>query len=183
MKHQKVIDRIRSGAFSRSALAQMRVNAENALKRGDADARVVIDEIDKTTPTDKSIVFMGFCPGADFSNRLDIEWKARGVCTFVFLESEQQSERFNNIWPGDLIVLKKREKFGKTMLLYGHGRVTGVKYDQNGNRYLEMNWSSQDQVIEVPLMACNATVDVRTLKQVEDEMPDEFFAWLGKDLR
>ena len=79
---------------------------------------------------------MGFCPGANFDNRLDIEWKEKGICTFIFLRSEQQLERFNDIWPGDLIVLKKRHQFGKTMLLYGHGRATGIKYDQdNTNGY------------------------------------------------
>jgi hypothetical protein len=179
MKHQKTIDKIRRGTYTRADLIKLRANAESILKNGDADAQSVIDEIDLASPTDKTMVFMGFCPDADFDNRLDIEWKEEGICTFIFLDSEQQLGRFNDIWPGDLIVLKKRHKFGKSMLLYGHGRVTGVKHDKNSNRYLEMNWSSQEEIIEVPLMGCNSTVDVRTVEQVEAEMPEQFYIWLN----
>jgi hypothetical protein len=122
---------------------------------------------------------MGFCPGADFDNRLDIEWRQRNICTFVFHESEQQSERFGSIWPGDLIVTKKRHRFGETMQLFGYGRVAGFHYDEDGHRVLEMNWSDQQEVIEVPLIGCNSTVDIRTMEQIEAQMPEEFFAWLG----
>lgn len=146
---------------------------------GDFEAKLVIDEIDAAAPLDTNIVFMGFCPSADFNNRMDTAWKEKGICTFVHLDSEHQLERFNNIWTGDLIVLKKRHEFGKSMRLYGHGRVAGVKYDLKGNRYLEMNWADQDQVIEVPLMGCNSTVDVRTIEQVYAEMPKYFYDWLG----
>ena len=38
-------------------------------------------------------------------------------------EGERQVEQFNTIYSGDLVVMKKREEFGKTMKLYGHGRV------------------------------------------------------------
>lgn len=178
MKYKKTIDSILRGSYSRADLVKLRANAAAMYAKGDEDAKSVIEEIDRATPTDKEIVFMGFCPGADFDNRLDLEWKEKGVCTFVFWESDQQRDRFENIWPGDLIVLKKRQQFGKTMLLYGHGRVVGVKHDHDGRRYLEMNWSTQEKVIEVPLMACNSTVDVRSMEKVEDEMPPEFFAWL-----
>jgi hypothetical protein len=178
MKYQSTIDKIRSKTYSRAQLVRMRANAEDKLQQGDKDAKTVLDEIDRTEPTDESIVFMGFCPAATMDNRLDIEWKKNGICTFIFLDSPHQLERFNNIWPGDLIVLKKRHVFGKTMQLYGHGRVTGVQYDTRGDRYLLMNWSSQAEVIEVPLMACNSTVDVKTIEQVEAEMPESFYTWL-----
>lgn len=147
--------------------------------RGDRDAQAVLDEIDRATPADRYVVFMGFCPGADFENRLDVGWREQGVCTFVFHESEQQSERFSGILAGDLIVLKKRERFGETMRLYGYGRVTGFKCDADGHRYLTMEWSPEQTVIEVPLMGCNSTVDIRTMEQVESQMPPEFFDWLG----
>jgi hypothetical protein len=180
MKHQKTIDKIRSQQYTRLELVKLRSNAEAMHMRGDPDAHHVVDEIDKAVPKDKMMVFMGFCPAANFDNRLDIEWREKNICTFTFLESEQQLDRFNDIWPGDQIILKKRQTFGKTMLLYGHGRVIGIKYDQS-NRYLEMNWSSQDDVIEVPLMACNSTVDVRTLEQVAASMPPHFYTWLQQD--
>jgi hypothetical protein len=125
------------------------------------------------------MVFMGFCLGTTMENRLDIEWKEKGICTFIFLKSQPQLERFNDIWAGDLIILKKNQQFGKTMQLYGHGRVTNVKYDEEGNRYLEMEWSSQAEVIEVPLIGCGATVNVKSIEQVEAEMPDLFYKWLN----
>ena len=117
MKYQSNIDRIRNGSYTRTELIKIRTNAEAKLKKGDEDAKAVIDAIDQSTPADKTMVFMGFCPDADMENRLDIEWKEKGICTFIFLESEQQLARFNNIWPGDLIILKKRQQFGKTMCL------------------------------------------------------------------
>lgn len=183
MKYQKTIDRIRSGACTRSELIKLRSNAESLQKKGDADVATVIAEIDTATATDKTVIFMGFCPDANFDNRQDIDWKENGICTFTFLRSEQQVDRFNGIWPGDLVVLKKRHKFGKTMLLYGHGRAIGVKYDQDNTRYLEMDWSTQDQIIEVPLMGCNSTVDSRTIEQVEAGMPVEFWSWLNQPVQ
>src|SRR5690554_3445842 len=48
-------------------------------------------------------------------------------------------------------------RFSKTMKLYGHGRVKSVAYDGNQIRYLEMDWSDQDQVIEVPLIDRKST--------------------------
>lgn len=180
MKYKNVIERIRQNKHSRSELLAIRINAQSKVDSGDSDAQTVVDEIDATVPLDTHVVFMGFCPDADFDNRLDLEWKEQGVCTFIHLDSEHQLKRFNGILPGDLIVLKKRHEFGKSMRLYGHGRATGVKFDSNGNRYIEMNWSQQDQVIEVPLMGCNSTIDIRTTEQVEDEMPQEFYSWLGE---
>jgi hypothetical protein len=181
MKHEKIIDKIRGGSYTRSDLIKLRANAQTLQEKGDTDAAAVIAEIDGTNPLDKSLIFMGFCPGASFDNRLDIEWKEKGICTFEFLKSEQQLDRFNGIWPGDLIILKKRHQFGKTMLLYGHGRVTGVKYDRSNMRYLEMAWSKQEQIVEVPLMGCNSTVDVRTDEQVDGEMPPAFYSWLNSE--
>ena len=121
---------------------------------------------------------MGFCPGATIENRLDIEWKEKGICTFVFIESERQLEKFNDIFTGDLIVLKKIHQFGKTMQLFGHGRVKSWAYDEDGNRYLIMDWAPQDEIIEVPLMGCNSTVDIKTRDTVDSYMPTEFYEWL-----
>jgi hypothetical protein len=179
VKYQCTLDRINSGKLSKPELRQLRENAAVRLNQGDVEAKIVIDAIDLASPSDKSMVFMGFCPDADFGNRLDTEWKANGICTFQYLESEHQLARFNDIWPGDLILLKKRHEFGRSMRLYGHGRVRGVKYTAEGVRYLEMAWSEQEEVIEVPLMGCNSTVDVKSIEQVEAEMPAEFYAWLN----
>lgn len=178
MRYEKAIARVKGGELSRAELAKLRINAAAKYAEGDMDAKDVIDAIDNASPTDSRILFMGFCPNADFSNRLDVEWKEKGVCRFDFTESEHQLERFNTICKGDLVVLKKREKFGKTMKLYGHGRVRSVAHDENNIRYLVMDWSDQEDIIEVPLMGCNSTVDIKSIEAVEDEMPDEFYDWL-----
>jgi len=149
------------------------------LASGDLEAQSVLTAINNTAPADSYILFMGFCPGADSNNRLDIEWKEKGICRFDYLISEQQVERFNTICKGDLVVLKKIEEIGKTMGLYGHGRVNSVAYDENNIRYLNVDWSKQDSMIIVPLMGCNSTVDIKSIDKVEDSMPDEFYEWLG----
>jgi len=66
------------------------------------------------------------------------------------------------------------------MRVYGYGLVTGITKDDKGNRVLKVDWSSQEQVIEVPLMGCNATIDIRTINKVRAEMSDEFFEWLNQ---
>lgn len=45
------------------------------------DAKIIIDAINLATPSDTEILFMGFCPDADIDNRLDIEWREKGICT------------------------------------------------------------------------------------------------------
>lgn len=177
---EKTLAKIGEGAYSRAELSRIRANAEAKLKAGHRDAALILEAINRAKPTDDFIVFMGFCPGASMENRLDIEWREKGICTFIFLDSPAQLEKFNSILVGDLIVLKKRQQFGKTMQLYGHGRVTGVQHDAEGNRVLLMNWSSQSDILEVPLMGCNSTVDIRSIEQVEDAMPEDFYAWLGQ---
>lgn len=166
--------------MSRSDLTSLRANALQKFAKGDKEARLVLEAINLAKPTDSYVLFMGFSPDADFNNRLDIEWKAKGICRFDYLESTQQLERFKSICVGDLVVLKKREKFGETMKLFGYGRVKEVAYDERDIRYLVMNWADQSEIIEVPLMACNSTVDVRSIEAVEGEMPQEFWDWLGK---
>lgn len=180
MKYEKVINRIAHGLLSRSDLRDLRVNALAKFHAGDDEAREVIAAIDAGVPSDQYILFMGFCPDADFNNRLDIEWKQRGVCEFTYYESTVQLERFNRVCAGDLVVLKKREKFGESMILHGHGRVARVEVDAQDHHTLIMNWSDQNSVIEVPLMGCNSTVDIKSIEAVEAEMPPEFFKWLEK---
>lgn len=164
--------------MSRTDLVNLKRNAEEKLAQGDFDAKEVLSAINIAKPVDSYVLFMGFCPDADVNNRLDIEWKEKGICRFDYFESEHQVDRFNTICAGDLVILKKREIFGKTMKLYGHGRVKSVAYDENNIRYLVMDWSDQEEIIEVPLMACNSTVDIKSIEAVEDEMPDGFYQWL-----
>jgi hypothetical protein len=64
------------------------------------------------------------------------------------------------------------------MEVSGHGRVKSVAVYDNGQQYLKMDWSDQKEIIEVPLMACHSTVNVKAMDVVEDNMPQEFFEWL-----
>lgn len=181
MKYQKQLDRLNSGTMSRHELAVMKKNAKALVEKGDSDTVAILDAIDYSKPADDYILFMGFCPGADFSQRLDIEWKKHGICRFDYLESESQLNRWNTLCAGDLVILKKREKFGESMKLYGYGRIKRIAYDEENTRYFEMDWSAQEQEIEVPLMGCNSTVDVKSMLEVEKQMPDNFWQWLNKE--
>ena len=177
-KPNKTIDRIRSGTLNREQLNQLRINAETLTAKGDLDAQAVLQELDGASPSDQYILFMGFCPDANFDNRVDREWKERGVCTFDWEESQRQIEQFSPIMPGDLIILKKREKFGETMKLFGYGRVATADTDNDGFTYYHMDWADQESIIEVPLMGCNSTVNIRNIDQVRRELPTEFWDWL-----
>ncbi len=54
------------------------------------------------------------------------------------------------------------------MKLYGHGRVAEVALDSDWlYHFLKMNWSDHSQIIEVPLMGCNSTVDIKSMDTVE----------------
>jgi len=178
MKNQRTLDNIRAGALTRADLKIVRENALRKMKDGDPDAHEILQAIDHAVAKDASMIFMGFCPNAEFANRLDVEWKAKGICTFDYDESVIQMKTFRDICPGDLLVLKKIQRFGTSMRLYGHGRVRATGTGEDGRRYLKMDWATQDQVIEVPWMACQSTVNLRSMEAVEAEMPEEFFAWL-----
>jgi len=180
MKYDKILESIGSGRLNREKLAKIRKNAETKLKDGDPDAQFVIDAINISVPSDDYILFMGFCPAGDASNRLDVEWKKKGVCCFEWEDSEHQMAAFQEICAGDLVVLKKVETFGKTMKVFGHGRVKAAAIDDDGFRYLKMDWSKQEQVIEVPLMGCGSTVNIKLMATVEENMPKEFFEWLDE---
>ena len=180
MRHKAIVEKLRSRGYTRAELVAWRLNAAKLSARGDASAQEVVDELDQTSPTDGMSVFMGFCPNSDMVNRLDIEWKERGICTFIVRDDVRQTDRFNDIWPGDLIILKKSQSMGKTMTLYGYGRVIAVACAPETGRYLKMDWSSQEQLIEVPLMGCTKTVNIRAAQRIETEMPPEFFTWICK---
>ena len=157
---------------------KLRANAVNKAQLGDPVAIAVLEAIATTGlhTSDRKYIFMGFCPGADFQNRLDEKWMSEGICDFDFIESDQQQARFSEIMPGDTIILKKREKFGETMRLFSHGKVAEVV---ETGRKLKVDWHTAAETILVPLMACNSTVDMRSPENVETAMPPEFWSWLG----
>jgi len=179
MKYQKQLAAIESSQYSRAELHKLLTNAEAKFKAGDDDAKIIIDAINFATPSDKEILFMGFCPSSTTDNRKDAIWLENAICEFDWEGSEAQMNAFQEIRIGDLVVLKKRQVIGKTMEVSAHGRVKSVAKNDKGRNKLIMNWSAQRQVLEVPLMGCNATVNIRAMDTVEDQMPEEFFDWLG----
>lgn len=186
MNVDRIIERIVSGQLSRSEFLNTRNNALKALARAKNDemrnaAQKVIDACDNYAPEPLSAYynFMGFCPGASFDNRQDKAWREKGICDFHFYDSEVQMEEFSKQLPGDWIIMKKIQDFGKTMKLYGFGRIKRRLLDSNKVPYFEVDWNDQDEEIEVPLLGCNATVNMRALGRVEKEMPPKFWEWLG----
>ncbi len=136
-------------------------------------------------PTDESpksavrgdVAFIGFCPGGDFGLRRDGRWRKLGICEFDYDGSPIQTRRFASIRVGDRVILKKNQVRGKTMRLFGHGEVTAIDFTPEGRRFLRVRWHPDDSVIEVPLLGCNATVNVRNAAAVLDKMPEEFRRW------
>jgi len=178
MKYQKTVDQIMLGNLTRADLQTMRERAQVKLNDGDEEARLVLQALDCAVAKDSGIIFMGFCPNGELANRLDDQWKERGICTFDYDDSVDQMNLFRSICTGDLIVLKKGEEFGRTMSLHGHGRVTGTNTGSDGRRYLELNWSPAGKFTsDVPMMGCQSTVNLRDMESVEDAMPYEFFDW------
>ena len=179
MKYQKIIDAIKFGKMSRADLFELRNNAIFKQKQGDQDAHYVVEAVNHASPHDDCVLFMGFCPSADTSNRLDVDWKEKGICYYDYLENEVQTNRFGTICAGDLVILKKNAILGKTMTLHGFGRVIQIAYDDTNIRYLKMIWSAQESVIKVPAMAATVTVNIRLMSQVEQVMPPAFADWLS----
>jgi len=185
-RYAKQIDDIRGGKFTRAKLAIMETNAKRTFTKGDPEAGLVLEAIRQAKPRDLYYVFMGFCPNADLSNRVDGKWREQGICSINLWESagsERQAADFMSIKKGDLIILKKNQKIGETMRLSGFGRVTGIRSSTDptavGN-VLVMDWSPQTAEIDVPFMGCTATVNLRDVDKVDKVMPHEFRDWLGE---
>ena len=174
----KVLKTLASNSLTRSVLEAYRDRIISMMAQQDPSRAELELAFENATPSDSYLVFMGFCPGADFSRRQDTRWRAFGVCEFEYDQSEVQVRRFATIRVGDQIILKKREVYGKTMKLYGHGKVIGVYHSNEGRRVLKMSWHLLDSVIEVPLLGCNSTVNLRKTAIVLRDMPPEFHEWL-----
>lgn len=174
----KILKILQSSSMTRTELAVYRDRIFGMLKTDDPNHADLARAFDNAVPSDSYLVFMGFCPGADFSRRQDTRWRELGICEFEFDQSEAQVRRFATIRVRDQIILKKRERFGETMKLYGHGKVVGVDYTAEGRRVLKMEWHPNQAIIEVPLMGCNSTVNLKKTSAVLKAMPPEFHRWL-----
>jgi hypothetical protein len=170
--------KLASGLLTRMELDDFRANVLSRLDVGDEHRSEVELAFENAKPSDWTVIFMGFCPDAQIKLRLDGFWKERGICEFKFDESESQVKEFNQIRMGDLVVLKKVQLRGKTMRLYGHGRVSRIRYSGDGRRVLDVRWSANERVIEVPLIGCNRTVNRKAIKLLIARMPQDFHDWL-----
>jgi len=166
-------------------LAWTDLNSEELLARASADrarsrernaraARL------KAAPNDRRIVFIDFCPGGVVVQRLDIGWIQQGICTFDYFSSEEQWETFQSISMGDLIVMKRDLLTSQTTRLYAHGRVVALELNENRDRVLIVDWSHEQDQIEVPRVVCNNMVKIQGIEEVEASMPVEFWCWLMK---
>ena len=161
----------------------IRDHARDLLNKGFEDALFLINLINETAvpELEAEYVFLGYCPGGDLERRLDDIWIADGICKFDFIESKHQHKLFNRIKKPDTIILKKRQEFGSTMRIHAFGKVNKVEEsDMTALTYLRVDWIKPRDFLEVPLMGCNSTVNSRTLKQVEDAMPKDFWAWMAE---
>ena len=181
MKYQRKIDEINSGKYSRVELQQIRDNAHRRLLAGDSDAKLVVKAVEEAVPSDRFFIFMGFCPDANVENSQYEEWLSKGICTYHWFKDKVQTEAFENIRVNDLIILKKQNIRRQKMFLHGWGRVKSYRHDKSSRHTLEMEWSQQNQIIEIPLMGATKTVNPKALKGIEEKLPEAFFKWLGDD--
>jgi len=184
-----IIQRLKERRFNRVDFLSIRNNALRQLETPTSEnARITAEKVLSACdayapePLAPHYNFMGFCPGADIKRRLDGIWKEKKICEFHFSESEAQFITFTTQIQGDWIILKKRRSLKEqTMELFGFGQITNRRVDAEGYTYFEMDWKDQSEVLLVPLMGCNSTVNLRSLQEVEKNMPQEFWAWLKED--
>jgi hypothetical protein len=181
MKIQKKIDEINSGKYSRSELQKIKDNANRMLEMGKTEVLSIIDALTNAVPSDRYIVFMGFCPAGSIENSQYEDWMGKGIRTYDWFDDAAQTQAFEQICVNDLVVLKKQNINAQKMTLHGWGRVKSISHNRAEGHVLAMDWSSQKEVIEVPLMGITKTVNVRALAHIEEKLPDSFFSWLGDD--
>ncbi len=185
---QKVIEKIKSGGYSRVDLLQLRDNAEKRLKEkpGNDAAIEVIQKINTSYVPElqRQYVFVAFKPHSRIEDALDKQWYAGGFYDLKYYDDPNQMAHYYKILPGDMVITKTnstREKVaGKgTMQLFAHGIVTEVVNSAKTNhRWFKVDWTVPDEFIEVPLMGCTKAIGVRDIELVEDRMPPEFWHWL-----
>jgi len=169
--------------YPRSEIGKLEKNVNRILNKNPEDEKALaVRKAIETTylpSLENEYVFVGFCLGATLEGRLDEQWIENSVCILEYYENEAVVKRFSEIRPGDIVILKKREVFGKTMRLFSHGRVKETKVSKVDKPYFLIDWITPNEFLEVPLMGCNTTVDVRSLEDVDTAMPKEFWQWLA----
>jgi hypothetical protein len=178
-RHARTVEQIKSTILMRSEVRAMEGSVRILIEKGDAGAQDILDALAFVAERDQTIVFMDFCPGGVLRNRLDLDWKKWGNCTFEFHPGNDQLQTFNAIPEGALIVLKKAQQIGETMRVYGHGRVDSVTHLPSSGNILHMNWSKEQKYeIEIPLMGCANAVNIVETASLEGAGFREFWDWL-----
>jgi hypothetical protein len=178
-RHAKTVEHINSSLLTRSEILAMERDAGILIEKGDASAQEILDALAHVAVRDRNIVFMDFCLGGVLRNRLDLDWKKWGNCTFEFQPGNDQLQTFNSIPEGALIILKKAQQIGETMRLYGHGRVSSVTYLPSSGNILHMDWSKEQKYeIEIPIMGCVNAVNVVEKNSLDKRELQEFWDWL-----
>jgi len=186
MTPEKLRTEILEGIKSRKQILGFKRNLNNALSDPSKtdefklSAQQYLDVIAETEipPSMAEYIFMGYCPGGQIERALDEMWIKDSYCDFTYVESQVQMDKFFNIVPGDILILKKMLIDTQEMDISAWGRVKSIHTSkQTGIPYLRVEWTPKE-ILRVPLMGCVATVNVRSLEKVEAEMPVEFWDWL-----
>ncbi len=148
-------------------------------EKGNRYAAGILRALTQSAQRDGRMVFMSFCPGGVLRNRVDQDWKTWGNCTFEFDGGDGQLETFNAIVEGDLVVLKKPQRIGETMQLYGQGRVREITVLSKSGNILHMDWVQNNAyAAEVPMLGCERAVTFVETSRLVEEMPQAFWDWL-----
>ncbi len=178
-RHAKTVEHIKSSLLTRSEILAMERSATVLIEKGDTGAQDILDALAKVAERDRNIVFMDFCPGGVLRNRLDLDWKKWGNCTFEFQPGNDQLQTFNSIPEGALVILKKVQQVGETMRLYGHGRVNSVTHLPSSGNILHMDWlKEQKYEIEIPILGCVNSVNFVAKDSLDKRELQEFWDWL-----
>ena len=185
MSPERLKNLIESGEYTRDKIFGMRNNCQKILsdesksqayKDQASELLKVINETE-VPRLRADYIFMGYCPGGKVENSLKEDWISEDFCEFTFIESESQLDQFTEIVVGDIVILKIMDIPRQEMTLSAWGTVKGIGTRKQGTPYLKMDWHDKEDII-VPLMGCMRTVNIRPLKRVQDEMPNDFWEWL-----
>jgi len=183
MDPEKLRENIANGKVTRNQLYKLR-NRYASLLSDPSKSQLASDLLDvveatEIPPSMAEYLFLGHCPGARVENSLLDQWVNDSYCDFRHIEDEKQLQKFFEIYPGDILILKKRDIAKQEMEISAWGKVTSVHTSRTtGIPYLRVNWTKPDHFLVVPLMGCTRTVNVRSLEKVENTMPPEFWEWL-----
>ena len=188
-KKMSIVDKIKSGGFSRSEILKLRENAQTILKKKPSDekALAVIESINHSALSELQTryFFVAFKPHSKIEDAVDEQWYAGGFYDLQYYEDPVQMGYYHEILCGDVVITKTNATTVRTpgegkMRVFAHGKVTEiVDSDRNNHRWYKVDWKHPAEFLEVPLMGCTKAISHRDIELVEDRMPQEFWEWLA----